>query len=82
MSLISGVLTSVRLPSATTSGLAVLATGNQQLDRAAQQIANPDNQNLVDPLIDANRSLLLSEAGAAVLKTSNRMLGSLLNVFA
>ncbi len=82
MNPISGVLPLVSLPSATSSGLAALATGKQPLDQAAQQIANPDNQDLINPLIDARQSLLLFEAGAAVLKTSNRMVGSLLNVFA
>ncbi len=82
MNPISGVLPPVASPSATSSGLAALASGNQRLTQDAQQIANPNNQDLINPLLDANQSLLLFEAGAAVLKTSNRMLGSLLDVFA
>jgi hypothetical protein len=79
MSPISSVFPSV---SALTSGLAALATSNQQFNQDAQQIANPDNQNLINPLLDASQSLLLTEAGAAVIRTSNQMLGTLLDVFA
>jgi hypothetical protein len=82
MSPISGVLPSVSLPSALNSGLGALAASNQRLNQDAQQIANPDNQNLASPLLDASQSLLLAEAGAAVIKTSNRMLGTLLDAFA
>jgi hypothetical protein len=78
----SSVSPSVSPPAAVNSGLAAIAAGNRQLNRDAQQIANPDNQNLANPLLDAGQSLLLAEAGAAVIATSNRMLGSLLDVFA
>jgi len=82
MSPITGVLPSASLPAAQDSGLLTMAAGSRQLSQDAQQIANPDNQNLINPLLDASQSLLLFEAGAAVIKTSNRMLGSLLDVFA
>jgi hypothetical protein len=88
MSLLSGVSPSVSPPnaigppSAVNSGLDALATGNRRLSQDAQQIANPDNQNLTNPLLDSSQSLLLAEAGAAVIRTSNRMLGTLLNAFA
>lgn len=59
-----------------------MAAGNRELNEDAQQIANPDNQNVVGPLLDLSQSSLLAEVGAAVIKTSDRMLGSLLNVFA
>jgi hypothetical protein len=49
---------------------------------AAQQIADPDNQNLINPLLDANQSGLIADAGVAVIKASNQMLGALLDIFA
>lgn len=70
------------LPSAFGTGQAAIAAGNQQLNQDAQQIANPANQNLTDPLLDLSQSLLLAQAGAAVIKTSNEMLGTLLDAFA
>jgi hypothetical protein len=82
MSSIGSNLPSVSLPSAQASGLAALATSSQQLSQDAQQIANPANQNATNPLLDLNQSLVLTEAGAAVIRTSNQMLGTLLNVFA
>jgi hypothetical protein len=78
-------ISSVSLPSlssAQNSALGALATSSQQLDQSAQQLANPNNQDLVGPLTAATQSLNLTEAGAAVLNTSNKMLGSLLNMFA
>ncbi len=82
MSPLSGVSPSVSPPSAVNSGLEALASSNRRLSQDAQQIANPDNQNLANPLLDASQSLLLAEAGAAVIRTSNRMLGTLLDAFA
>jgi hypothetical protein len=73
---------SVSLPSALNSGRATIAVGNQQLNRDAEQIANPDNENLTNPLLDSSQSLLLAQAGAAVIRASSEMLGSLLDVFA
>ncbi|MGA9027749.1 MAG: hypothetical protein WB440_16985 [Steroidobacteraceae bacterium] len=70
------------LSSAQGSALTALANSSQQLSQSAQQIANPDNQDLTSPLLAASQSLILSEAGAAVLNTSNQMLGTLLNIFA
>jgi hypothetical protein len=81
MSPISGVSPFVS-PSAVSSGLDALATSNRRLAQDAQQIANPDNQNLTNPLLDASQSLLLGEVGAAVISTYNRILGTLLEVFA
>jgi len=82
MSSIGSNLPSVSLPSAQASGLAALATSSQQLSQDAQQIANPTNENATNSLLDLNQSLVLTEAGAAVIRTSNQMLGTLLNVFA
>jgi hypothetical protein len=72
----------VGLPSALNSGGATIAVGNQQLNQDAEQIANPDNENLTNPLLDSSQALLLAQAGAAVIRASNEMLGTLLDVFA
>lgn len=82
MSPISGIAPSPTLPSATGSGLATLATANQQLNQDASQIANPGNANSISPLVDLSQANLLAEAGAAVIRTSNQMLGTLLDAFA
>jgi len=82
MSPISSFSPSVSLPSALGAGQATIAAGNQQLNQDAQQIANPANEKLTDPLLDLSQSLLLTEAGAAVIRTSNEMLGTLLDAFA
>jgi hypothetical protein len=82
MSSISSAFPLLSPGSAVNSGLAGIATGNLQLNQDAQQIANPDNDNLIAPLVDLQQSSLLAQAGAAVIRTSNEMLGSLLDVFA
>jgi hypothetical protein len=82
MSPIGSALNSTNLPSAPGSGLAAIATGSQQLTQDAQQIANPDNPKATNSLLDLNQSLLLAEAGANVISTSNQMLGRLLDVLA
>lgn len=82
MSPISSALASASLPSVQTSGLAALTTSSQQLSQDAQQIANPAAENPTTPLLNSNQSLLLTEAGAEVVRTSNQMIGALLNVFA
>lgn len=58
------------------------AVSSQQLSQDAQQIANPANENLTNPLLDSSQSLLLTQAGADVIRTSNEMLGTLLDVHA
>ena len=82
MSPTSAITASAMSPSAQSSGLAALATSNRQLNQDAQQIANPDNQNVTNPLLDLNQAKLLTEAGADILRTSNQMLGSLFDMFA
>jgi hypothetical protein len=82
MSTITGISPSPLLPSAVGSGLATIAAGSQQLSQDAAQIANPDNGNLITPLVDLSQANLLAQAGAAVIRTSNQMLGSLLDTFA
>jgi hypothetical protein len=70
------------LPSAVSGGSAAIAAGNQMLNQDAQQIANPDNQSLLDPLTNLSQSNLIAEAGADAIRASNEMLGTLLDVFA
>jgi hypothetical protein len=68
--------------SSANSGLATLQTSTAQLNQDAQQIANPANQNLTTPLVDSSQSLLLAQAGAQIIRTSNQMMGTLLDMFA
>jgi hypothetical protein len=82
MSPTSTIAASAGLPSAQSSGLEALASSNRRLSQDAQQIANPDNQTVTGPLLDLNQAKLLTEAGAAIISTSNQMLGSLLDMFA
>jgi hypothetical protein len=82
MSSISSSFSTVSLPSAVNSGLATLSAAGQRLNQDAQQIANPANENPTNPLLDLKQSSLSAEAGAAVIRASNEMLGSLLDVFA
>ena len=82
MSTLSGAISNVTPSSALNSGVATIATGSQQLNRDAQQIANPDAQDSTAPLLDLNQSSQLAEAGAAVIRASNQMLGTLLDIFA
>jgi hypothetical protein len=82
MNPISPVSASLSLPSAQNSGLATLRTSTGQLNQEAQQVANPADQNLTTPLVDSSQSLLLAQAGAQVIRTSNQMMGTLLDMFA
>ena len=82
MSPISSIFPSVSPPNAQNRGLAAIATGNQKLSEDAQQIANPDSPNVTGSLLDLNQALVLAEAGANVISTENKMLGTLLDAFA
>ena len=64
------------------NGLAAIAAGNLKLSQDAQQIANPDSQSVTPALLDLNQSRVLTEAGANVISTENKMLGTLLDSFA
>jgi hypothetical protein len=81
MSPLSSVFFSSSL-AGTQGGLAAIAAGNQRLNRDAQQIANPDSQDVTPALLDLNQSRVLTEAGADVISTENKMLGTLLDSFA
>jgi hypothetical protein len=82
MSPVSNIVPSVLLSNAQDSGVAAIATGNQKLSEDAQQIANPDSQHITGALVDLNQTRLLTEAGANVISTENKMLGTLLDAFA
>jgi hypothetical protein len=82
MSSIGGALSLISLPIAVSSGTAAIANGNQMLNQDAEQVANLDNQALSDPLTNLSQSNLLAEAGADVIRASNNMLGTLLDIFA
>lgn len=81
MSPISDIFPAVDPPAAQ-SGLAAIGAGTQKLTQDAQQIANPDSPNVAGALVDLNQALVLTEAGANVISTENKMLGSLLDAFA
>jgi|HubBroStandDraft_2_1064218.scaffolds.fasta_scaffold739288_2 hypothetical protein len=68
--------------SALTSGTALIGSASAALDRDAVEIANPDAADLTSPLLDLSQSEFMAEAGAAVVKTADGMLGTLLDVFA
>jgi hypothetical protein len=82
MSLVGNIVPSVSLSSAQDSGLAAIAMGNQKLSEDAQQIANPGSQNITGALVDLNQTRVLTEAGANVISTENKMLGALFDAFA
>jgi hypothetical protein len=82
MSTISSALPSVIPSSASSSGLAALSTGQQELAQDGMQIANPDNANNTAALLNLQQSNALTGAAADVIETSNQMMGTLLNVFA
>lgn len=82
MTAISDNISSMNLSNAQGSGLAAIATGSQKLSQDAQQIADPNNQNVTGALVDLNQALVMTEAGANVISTENKMLGTLLDAFA
>jgi len=82
MNTISGTYSPASLTSALDSGASTIASGAQQLNTDSQQIANPDAPNPTNALLDLTQSAQLAQAGAAVVRTSNQVLGTLLNAFA
>lgn len=68
------------LPPAINSGLATISAGSRRLSQDAVQIAGGGDPTA--PLVDLSQSKFLAEAGAAVIRTSNSMLGTLLDAFA
>jgi membrane protease subunit (stomatin/prohibitin family) len=70
------------LTSALQNGLGLIDSASAQLNQDAAEIANPAAPDLTAPLLDLNQSKFMAEAGAAVVRASDRMLGSILDVFA
>jgi hypothetical protein len=81
MSPISSIFPAMTPPNPQDSGLAAIAVGDLKLSKDAQQIANPDNQNVSGPLVDLSQSRLMTEAGAKVISAEDQMLGTLLDAF-
>jgi hypothetical protein len=79
MSTLSSINNSV---SAQTSGLVAIAAGTQKLNAEAQRIANPNSADDTAPLVDLKQALVLAQAGADVIRTENKALGTLLDAFA
>jgi hypothetical protein len=82
MSPISSINGSANLPNAQNSGVDAIAAGTQRLNADAQQIANPNGADDTAPLVDLHQALVLAQAGANVISTEDKMLGSLLDAFA
>ena len=82
MSSISSISSSVSLPSAQNSGRDAIAAGTQKLNADAQQIASPTGTDVAAPLVDLNQALVLAQAGANVISTENKLLGSLIDALA
>ncbi len=69
------------LSSALQTGAYALDRSIQRLDSDAQQIADPQ-QIAPGPLLDLQQAKLSAEAAIQVVKTSNQVLGKLLDVLA
>ena len=82
MSPMSIIFSSANLVGAQSNGIAAIAAGDLRLTQDAQQIANPESQNVTAALADLSQSRVLTEAGANVISTENKMLGTLLDSFA
>ncbi len=79
MNTINSVAPSVS--AAINSGLSSISAGTARLDQDAQQIANP-NADATGSLLDLPQASIQAQAGAEVIRTSNQLLGTLLNAFA
>jgi membrane protease subunit (stomatin/prohibitin family) len=64
------------------SGVGLINSASAELDQDAAEIADPAAPDLTAPLLDLNQSKFMAEAGAAVVRASDRMLGSILDAFA
>jgi hypothetical protein len=63
-------------------GVDLINGANAALNQDAAEIADPAAPDLTAPLLDLDQSKFMAEAGAAVVRASDRMLGSILDVFA
>jgi hypothetical protein len=79
MSGIPAAATNYLPPDALAAGSAALNAAGARLNGDAQQVANPG----ADPtggLVDATQAQLQAQAAVAIIRTSNAMLGTLLDV--
>lgn len=74
---------------ASNNGLLSIQRGMQGLERNAQAIASrpvagsdEPTRDLAGPLVESRSNLRQVQAGAAVVRTEDEMLGSLLDIFA
>ena len=82
MTPINSAFSSATVPGAAQSGRAAIDSAAAQLNRDAQQLSNPGNTDLAGPLTDSKQALQSTEAGAAVIRASDKMLGTLLDALA
>jgi hypothetical protein len=64
------------------NGVDLINGANAALNQDAAEIADPAAPDLTAPLLNLDQSKFMAEAGAAVVRASDRMLGSILDVFA
>ena len=79
MSVISPAAATPAPTSAIDSGATLFAASEQRLNQDAQQIATPGSDPL-NPLVDLNRTRLDAQAAVEIIRTSNAMLGTLLDI--
>lgn len=68
--------------SAFAAGQAGLSASSNRLDQAAAAVASPATTDYVDPLVEANQASFQAAASAQIIKTSDSLLGTLLDIFA
>ncbi|WP_406609660.1 hypothetical protein [Agarivorans sp. JK6] len=71
---------------AASSGFQIIANANQQVSESAQTLAEvatkrePQQNEVVDAMVSLSQAELYAKAGAKVIQTESKMLGTLLDV--
>ncbi|WP_221074983.1 hypothetical protein [Agarivorans aestuarii] len=71
---------------AASSGFQIIANANQQVSESAQTLAEvaakrePQQNEVVDAIVSLSQAELYAKAGAKVIQTESKMLGTLLDV--
>ncbi|GDY27263.1 MULTISPECIES: flagellar biosynthesis protein FlgE [unclassified Agarivorans] len=71
---------------AANSGYQIIANANQQVSESAQTLAEvaakrePQQNEVVDALVSLSQAELYAKAGAKVIQTESKMLGTLLDI--
>ncbi|MPW30010.1 hypothetical protein F9L16_13530 [Agarivorans sp. B2Z047] len=71
---------------AASSGFQIIANANQQVSESAQTLAEvaakrePQQNEVVDAMVSLSQAELYAKAGAKVMQTESKMLGTLLDV--